>query len=88
MELKQLLLEEWDWFTTAWGKAARLDPTLCKGCWSCYDVCPVGCFRPDSHARIVRMVRQDACVACAACVLQCPEGALQMTGKRKRAPGE
>jgi len=82
MDLKQLLLDEWDWFTTARGKAARLDPTLCRGCWTCIEVCPVGCFGPDPQGRVVRMVSGDLCVACGACTLQCPEGALQMGNRR------
>ena len=82
MDLKQLLLDEWDWFITARGKAARLNPTLCRGCWTCIEVCPVGCFLPAAQERIVQIVNGDLCVACGACVLQCPEEALQMSAVR------
>ena len=82
MELKQLLLDEWDFFTTARGKAARLDQTLCRGCWTCIEVCPVGCFGPDPLERVVHLVRGDHCVACGACILQCPEQALKMSRLR------
>jgi len=82
MELKQHLLDEWNWFVTARGKAARLDPSLCRGCWTCIEVCPIGCFRPDPQRSVVQLERADHCVACGACVLQCPEGALSMSGNR------
>jgi len=52
MGLRQLLREEWAWFTAVRGKAARLDSALCRGCWTCYEVCPVGCFRPDRERHV------------------------------------
>lgn len=83
MDVMQLLRDEWEWFTTARSKAARLDAARCRGCWTCIEVCPVGCFHPDPHqVRIVRMVGTDACVACGACVLQCTEAALRMSSRR------
>lgn len=82
MDLIQFLREEWDWFTAAWGKAAQLDDERCRGCWTCYEVCPVGCFRPDRERRMVQQMDGDRCVACGACVLQCPEGALRLAPLR------
>jgi len=80
MGLMRFLRQEWEWFTAARGKVARLDPERCRGCWTCYEVCPVGRFRPDRERRVVRVMDGDRCVACGACVLQCPEGALQLVG--------
>ena len=82
MGLRQLLREEWAWFTAVRSKAARLDQARCRGCWTCYEVCPVGCFRPDRERHVVRLPDRGRCVACGACVLQCPEGALRLAPLR------
>ena len=78
MDLKRLLREEIDWFVAARSKAAKLDAELCRGCWTCHDVCPVGCFRPKWGQGVVEMVSRERCVACGACVLQCSERALRL----------
>jgi len=59
------------------------DEGLCTGCLTCYEVCPVGCCRPDPAGKKILPPDQDACVVCGACVLQCPEGALALLGRRK-----
>jgi NAD-dependent dihydropyrimidine dehydrogenase PreA subunit len=82
MRLRQLLREEWEWFLAARDKAARLDQERCRGCWTCTEVCPVGCFEPDRERQVVRFLNGDVCVACGACVLQCPEGALKLERRR------
>jgi NAD-dependent dihydropyrimidine dehydrogenase PreA subunit len=78
MGLSRLLRDEWEWFLAARGKAAYLDRELCTGCCMCYEVCPVGCFRPGQVTKAVDLSNVELCVACGACVLQCPEGALQL----------
>jgi NAD-dependent dihydropyrimidine dehydrogenase PreA subunit len=50
----------------------------CKGVWQCYEVCPVGCWTPDRERRVVVFHDAEKCIACAACVLQCPEGAIEL----------
>jgi NAD-dependent dihydropyrimidine dehydrogenase PreA subunit len=57
----------------------KFDPNRCKGVWQCYEVCPVGCWTPNYETRIVDFHDPEQCIACGACVLQCPEGAIQLT---------
>jgi len=54
------------------------DPTRCQGVWDCYEVCPVGCWLPDLDRGVVVLQHIDRCIACNACVLQCPEGAIEL----------
>jgi NAD-dependent dihydropyrimidine dehydrogenase PreA subunit len=53
-------------------------PDKCTGTWQCYDVCPVGCWTPDYDRRVVDFHDPDRCIACGACVLQCPEEAIEL----------
>ena len=53
-------------------------PEKCKGVWQCYEVCPVGCWTPDRARRVVVFHDPDKCIACGACVLQCPEDAIEL----------
>jgi MinD superfamily P-loop ATPase len=77
MAWKKLLLKEWQWLTEVRAQTIRLDEERCRGCWTCYDVCPVGCCVPD-RARGKIALNPAPCVACGACVLQCPEEALAL----------
>jgi NAD-dependent dihydropyrimidine dehydrogenase PreA subunit len=56
----------------------RFAPEKCKGVWQCYQVCPVGCWTPDRTRRVVVFHDPDKCIACGACVLQCPEDAIEL----------
>ncbi len=53
-------------------------PEKCKGVWQCYNVCPVGCWTPDYEKRVVVFHDPEKCIACGACVLQCPENAIEL----------
>ena len=53
-------------------------PEKCKGVWQCYEVCPIGCWTPDRTRRVVVFHDPDKCIACGACVLQCPEDAIEL----------
>ncbi len=53
-------------------------PEKCKGVWQCYNVCPVGCWTPDYDKRVVIFHDAERCIACGACVLQCPEDAIEL----------
>lgn len=53
-------------------------PDKCKGVWQCYNVCPVGCWTPDYASRKVVFHDAERCIACGACVLQCPEDAVEL----------
>lgn len=56
----------------------HFSPEKCKGVWQCYEVCPVGCWTPDRPRRVVIFHDPDKCSACGACVLQCPENAIEL----------
>jgi ferredoxin len=61
----------------------HLYPERCKGVWQCYNVCPVGCWTPDYASRKVILHDIERCIACGACVLQCPQDAIEL-----RRPGQ
>jgi NAD-dependent dihydropyrimidine dehydrogenase PreA subunit len=54
------------------------EPTMCQGVWECYEVCPVDCWKPDYDRGIVIFQNIERCIACNACVLQCPEAAIEL----------
>jgi NAD-dependent dihydropyrimidine dehydrogenase PreA subunit len=53
-------------------------PEKCKGVWQCYNVCPIGCWTPDYEKRVVIFHDGERCIACGACVLQCPQDAIEL----------
>ena len=56
----------------------HFSPEKCKGIWQCYEVCPVGCWKPDTGQRVAVFQHAERCIACGACVLQCPEDAIEL----------
>lgn len=56
----------------------HFDPSKCKGVWQCYNVCPVGCWTPNYQTRLVIFHDAERCIACGACVLQCPQDAIEL----------
>jgi NAD-dependent dihydropyrimidine dehydrogenase PreA subunit len=56
----------------------HFDPEKCTGVWECYEVCPVGCWTPDRAHRKAIFHDPQKCIACGACVLQCPEKAIEL----------
>jgi NAD-dependent dihydropyrimidine dehydrogenase PreA subunit len=56
----------------------HFSPEKCKGIWQCYEVCPVGCWTPDYEQRVAIFENNERCIACGACVLQCPEDAIEL----------
>jgi NAD-dependent dihydropyrimidine dehydrogenase PreA subunit len=50
----------------------------CSGVLECYEVCPVDCWKPDPLTGTVEFQNEEACIACGACVLQCPEEAIEL----------
>lgn len=83
MGIKEMLASEWQTVQQLRHLRIEFDPDLCGGCWQCYEVCPVGCWRPDREAHLVRFNSRVDCVACGACVLQCPQDAIQLTVKKR-----
>lgn len=76
--LGTLLREHWELAKNLRGLQIELDGEKCKGVWQCYEVCPVGCWRPDYEAGKVEFHHGERCIACGACVLQCPEDAIEL----------
>ena len=54
----------------------ELDQTKCNGCRICMTVCPHPVFAASKGA--VEIIEPDACIECGACVINCPEGALNV----------
>jgi len=76
--LKDLLLEHVDLAVNLRQLKIYFDPDKCRGVWECTQVCPVGCWEKDISSTKAIFVHQDRCIACNACVLQCPEDAIEM----------
>ncbi len=64
-----------------------LDYERCAGAWSCWAVCPEAVFekRPEIHK--VAIVRDDRCIRCGACLVQCPQDALAFAAPDGRRVG-
>jgi NAD-dependent dihydropyrimidine dehydrogenase PreA subunit len=56
----------------------HFDPDKCNGTWQCDEVCPVGCWTPDRARRKAIFHDPEKCIACGACVLQCPQKAIEL----------
>jgi NAD-dependent dihydropyrimidine dehydrogenase PreA subunit len=78
MNWHEMLKTEMKHLTAARKLHIRFDRDKCAGVWECYEVCPVGCWTPDFEARKAIFHDGDCCIACGACVLQCPEGAIEL----------
>ncbi len=72
------LLEHWEIAKTLRHLEIHFDPDKCTGVYQCYEVCPIGCWAPDRANRKVIFHDGEKCIACGACVLQCPEGAIEL----------
>ncbi len=46
---------------------------LCIGCAMCWEVCPHGVF---AEGKTAQLVKQEACMECGACALNCPTNAI------------
>jgi len=54
----------------------ELDETRCKGAGFCARVCPKDVFEIDAALRLATLPREEQCVQCGACIVQCPFDAL------------
>jgi NAD-dependent dihydropyrimidine dehydrogenase PreA subunit len=73
-----LVAEHWKLMKTLRRLQIRLIPERCVGVWECYEVCPVGCWKPDYEKQKVVLQHTHRCVACNACVIQCPQDAIAL----------
>jgi NAD-dependent dihydropyrimidine dehydrogenase PreA subunit len=76
--LRSTLLEHLKLARDLRGLTIRFHPEKCKGVRQCYAVCPVGCWTPEGAGRKIRFQFPERCIACGACVLQCPERAIEL----------
>ena len=81
--LQGFLRREWAWWVQASRMRVHFDASLCIGCLTCYEVCPVGCYVPRPDRTKVCLAVPERCVACGACALQCPTGAAFLSPKGK-----
>ena len=72
------LAKHWEYARTLRNLQIHFDPEKCTGAWECYEVCPVNCWMPDHDRRKAIVHDLKSCIACEACVLQCPEDAIRL----------
>ncbi|MFN2114863.1 MAG: ferredoxin family protein [Anaerolineae bacterium] len=83
-QLRSMIGEQLELARTLRRLRIRHEPDRCSGCLTCYDVCPIGCWSPAGASGKSTLVTPGLCVACGACVLQCPENAIALTTSELR----
>lgn len=78
MDIKELLKTEWQNVQQLRYLRINYEPARCNGCWQCYEVCPTGRWSQDFETRLAVFSDPELCVACGACVLQCPQDAIEL----------
>ncbi|NIS82512.1 MAG: hypothetical protein GTO14_20415 [Anaerolineales bacterium] len=76
--IRSLIAEHWRLARTLRALKIHFYPQRCKGVWQCFEVCPIGCWQPNYEQRVAVFDHAERCIACGACVLQCPEGAIEL----------
>jgi NAD-dependent dihydropyrimidine dehydrogenase PreA subunit len=72
------IVSHWEIARSLRGLKIHFDANRCKGAWQCYNVCPIACWTPDRVRRVVTFHNPERCIACGACVLQCPQRAIEL----------
>jgi NAD-dependent dihydropyrimidine dehydrogenase PreA subunit len=78
MDWRKEMAKEWTRMRSLRKLAIHFDADKCTGVWECYQVCPVGCWTPDYERRKAIFHAGERCIACGACVLQCPKDAIEL----------
>lgn len=55
-----------------------IDKERCNGCGTCVDICLQDVFFGSNHGEIPVVTYPRECYHCAACVIDCPEEAVQL----------
>jgi 2-oxoglutarate ferredoxin oxidoreductase subunit delta len=72
------------------GKLRRSDMLVvyqkwCKACGICYDLCPQGTLDADEEGKVY-LKFPETCTGCKICELHCPDFAILVLGKPRKAP--
>jgi len=62
---------------------ASVDNTLCTGCETCFEWCPMDAIALNVDSLAV--INLDRCIGCGLCVANCPEEAIHLNTKAKEA---
>jgi 2-oxoglutarate ferredoxin oxidoreductase subunit delta len=65
----------------------QLDLELCKACGVCIELCPDKVFDRDKLGYPV-LARPDACSRCLLCELHCPDFAIEVRRRERKAAGK
>ena len=61
-----------------------IDESLCNGCGTCVDICPLDVLRMDETREIAFVKYIEDCQSCFMCELMCPQKAIMVTPQRER----
>ena len=65
----------------------QLDLELCKACGVCIELCPEKVFDRDQLGNPV-LSRQEDCSQCLLCELHCPDFAIEVRRRERKAKGD
>ena len=60
----------------------KVDAEKCKGTKICLSVCPRNCFEMSEERNLAIYKRENDCVQCSACIVQCPFDAIQFEDQK------
>lgn len=58
---------------------AKINYAKCSNCGKCYDNCALDVFAPERGLGIYTVKYKEDCWHCGACVLDCPQEAIELT---------